>query len=197
MKKHLLFILFILTGLNIFAQTYNMPTNGYLEIHSDSGTIYDDGGPTGNYSGNVNSAVTIYPSTSGARICLQGTFDLEDWMYSRIRFYDGDTNSNLEIQSWIPFYNSGTVDLFSSTGIITIRFNSDTETPKSGLEFNFKSILNTPTNIIHSLQNNNTSVNINWDGLTSSYWIVDIHNDKDYSETFKRDTTTSNNILID
>ena len=196
MKKHLLFILFILTGLNIFAQTYNMPTNGYLEIHSDSGTIYDDGGPTGNYSGNVNSVVTIHALTSGSQICLNGAIDLEDWIYSRIKIYDGDTNSTSEIACWGSqgCYWNGSINAVTYSGTITIRFSTDTETPKTGFELNFNAIKNKATNINLNLSNNNTSATLSWDGTTSNYWIVHISGDYG-DERFL--TTTTNSVTID
>lgn len=172
-----------------------MPTNGYLEIHSDSGTIYDDGGPTGNYSGNTKSVVTIYPATPGAQICLQGTYDLEDWIFSRIKIYDGDTNSTSEIKCWgNGCYWSGSINVVSYSGAITIRFSTDTETPLTGFEINFNAIMPKVTNINYSLSNNNTSATITWDGITSDYWIVLIN---DYYGNTDTVTTTTNSITID
>ena len=190
MKKHLLFILFILTGLNIFAQTYNMPTNGYLEIHSDSGTIYDDGGPTGNYSTRVNSTVTIYPSTPGGLVCLQGTYDLEDLMYSVIRVYDGDTNSTWEL--WHGYWNNS-VNILSYSGPLTIRFFADTENPKLGFQFNFTVNVLNATNQTNNITNNNTTATINWSGTTSDHWIVHLRfGDQNWIQT-----TNSNSAVFD
>lgn len=170
MKKHLLFILFILTGLNIFAQTYNMPTNGYLEIHSDSGTIYDDGGPTGNYSTRVNSTVTIYPSTPGGYVKISGQYFLENSFKSNLKFYDGDTNS---INQLAYRSDDGCVTVRSTTGPITIKFIADTETPDFGFNLNIYTCYDFPTNI--SINNiTDTTAEISWiEKDTTTNWIIE------------------------
>ncbi|MFV0500280.1 MAG: gliding motility-associated C-terminal domain-containing protein [Bacteroidales bacterium] len=175
MKKHLLFILFILTGLNIFAQTYNMPTNGYLEIHSDSGTIYDDGGPAGNYSTRVNSTVTIYPSTQNAYLIISGNYDFENEYKSKMTLYRGDTN-NLEYLTTLS--GNGCIAIRSDTlySPLTIKFIADSETPLSGFNFNFRICTNVPFNISTSNITDSTA-RINWsESDTSINWIVEYGN---------------------
>lgn len=147
-----------------------MPDSGYYEIHSDSGTIYDDGGPTGNYSTRVNSVVTIYPSTPGSYIKVSGQYFLENSYKSILKFYSGDTNSTNQIT-----YRSedGCVTIRSTTGPITIRFFADTETPDSGFQFNIYTCSDIPSNI--SINNiTDTTAEISWSEKdTATNWIVE------------------------
>ncbi|MPL69974.1 hypothetical protein SDC9_15725 [bioreactor metagenome] len=191
------YLIYIITTLilvllvnNSYAQTYNMPANGYLEIHSDSGTIYDDGGPTGNYSTRVNSVVTIYPSTPGGLVCLQGSYDIEDWMYSFVRVYDGDTNSTWEI--WNGYWSNSNFNVLSVSGPLTIRFFADTENPRTGFQFNFSVNVLNATNQTNSITNNNTAT-ITWNGTTTDHWIVHLR----FADQNWFQTTNSNSVVFD
>ena len=46
MRKLFIAVLFLLvaSATNLFSQTFLMPTSGYKEIHTQTGTLYDDGG---------------------------------------------------------------------------------------------------------------------------------------------------------
>ena len=61
-----------------------MPSSGYLEIHSDSGIIFDDGGSSNNYSNRVNSSLTLYHATPGKFIRIYGDYFLEEYYKSKI-----------------------------------------------------------------------------------------------------------------
>lgn len=176
MKKILFSLLFLLVAINSIAQTsYNMPVNGYLEIHSDSGIIYDDGGVAGNYSTRVSSVVTIYPATEGGYVRLTGQYSLEDIYKSKVLFFNGDTNSYHQICS---ISNDGCIDIRSDAGPLTIRFFVDTETPNSGFEFNIHVCSDLPTNI-NTLNITDSNAEISWgENDTSAFWIFE------YSSSF-------------
>lgn len=154
-----------------------MPASGYLEIHSDSGTIYDDGGSTGNYSTRVNSTVTIYPSTPGAYVILSGNYFLEDCNKSKIYFYSGDTNTAQNITQYITYVcGVGCVAVRSNTVPLTIKFIADTETPTTGFEFNFRECLDIPFNI-NNISVTDTTAEIQWsEHDTTTNWIVEYNN---------------------
>ena len=38
------FLLLSTISVSVFSQSYNMPIYGYSEIHTSSGTLFDDGG---------------------------------------------------------------------------------------------------------------------------------------------------------
>ncbi|MFA5541526.1 MAG: fibronectin type III domain-containing protein, partial [Bacteroidales bacterium] len=168
MRKILIFIIFLYSGLLGFAQSYNMPTTGYMEIHSDSGSIYDDGGSSNNYSNRVNSSLTLYPATPGKFIRIHGKYFLEDYHRSRVSFYDGDTSSTILINT---IYNDGVICAKSRTGAITLKFNTDTETPKQGFSFNFFVSNDYPSNA-NVFNITDTTAEINWTVFNdTSHWV--------------------------
>lgn len=192
MKRFFTVIILLLISLGVFSQTYNMPAQGYLEIHSDSVTLYDDGGPAGNYSTRVKSVVTIFPDTTGGYIYLSGPYSLENQYKSRLEFYSGDTNSTSQITS--TKYNNGCLNI-RSTGPITIRFFADTETPNSGFEFNLRVCNDRP--IIDSVFNiTDSTAEFGWGSQDSSTnWIFAYR--KRYSSSISEIATDTNYIKLD
>jgi hypothetical protein len=173
MKDYLfVFISFLLViyFTDLHSQSYIVPTSGYLEIHSDSGKLFDDGGENSNYSTRVNSVVTIYPSYQGGYVRLSGQYNLEEWNKSRVLFFSGDTNSNNQICS---ISDDGCIDVRSNSGPLTIKFFADTETPDFGFEFDIYVCNDLPINITSEIITD-TSVAISWsENNTSTNWIVE------------------------
>ena len=85
-----------------------------------SGTIYDNGGPNGNYSDYFDGTI-ILTADEGETIKLSGSYQLEGCC-DYISVYDGYGISGNNL-----FYTCGTgsVDVQSNTGYLTIRFTSD------------------------------------------------------------------------
>lgn len=129
----LLFFLVSLIGGSVFSQTYNMQTNGYSEIHTNSGILYDNGGNLGNYATRVNAKTTIFPLTPGTRIILNGTYNIEDHNRTKLIIYSGDTNSNLKLFE-NSISNSGNISVRSQLGPVTVVFLVDSDSPNSGFE---------------------------------------------------------------
>lgn len=173
MKDHLfvcITFLLVIFFTDLYSQTYNIPANDYLEIHSDSGTIYDDGGAINNYSFRVNSVVTIYPSSQGGYVRLSGQYFLEEWNKSRVLFYSGDSNSYNQICS---ISDDGCIDVRSNSGPLTIKFFADTETPDFGFEFDIYVCNDLPTNITSEIITDTNAV-INWsENDTTTIWILE------------------------
>ncbi|MBR3725838.1 MAG: fibronectin type III domain-containing protein [Bacteroidales bacterium] len=95
-------------------------------------TIFDNGGPTGNYSNYAdNTLVLISPSTDST-IVLSGTLNSES-SYDFLYIYDGIGTSGEQL-----YYGSGqgiAIGPFTSnTGAFTIRFTSDVSSVYSGYE---------------------------------------------------------------
>ncbi|MDD4001475.1 MAG: hypothetical protein PHU35_01645, partial [Bacteroidales bacterium] len=124
----LLFFLVSLIGGSVFSQTYNMQTNGYSEIHTNSGILYDNGGNLGNYATRVNAKTTIFPLTPGTRIILNGTYNIEDHNRTKLIIYSGDTNSNLKLFE-NSISNSGNISVRSQLGPVTVVFLVDSDSP--------------------------------------------------------------------
>ncbi len=100
-----------------------MPTTGtYQTQTSCTGTIYDSGGPTGNYTDNTNSVLTISP-VGATQVRFHFTqFNMEN-TYDFLYVYDGPTTASPQIGA----YTGTTIpaDITSSGGSLTIRQTSD------------------------------------------------------------------------
>ncbi len=94
-----------------------------------SDTIYDMGGPNGNYHNNENYTFTIAPPNAVSVSINFLTFNLESG-YDSLFIYNGNS-----INSPLLGKYSGTTlppSLFANSGKMTIRFHSDGATVKSG-----------------------------------------------------------------
>ena len=120
--------------------SYNMPTSGIDTIYMCSGNIYDDGGPAGDYSANSNGILVIYPSLPMNLISLTGSHSTEDnWDY--ITIYDGAGTSGTELYNGAG--DASNLNFVSTTGPLTILFESDGSNQYDGFAFNVQCISNT------------------------------------------------------
>ena len=120
---------------------FNIPTNGTETISVCTGTVFDSGGPDGNYSTGENGVMVIDP-VEGDLLAL--TFDfLQIGFFDFFAVYDGgDINSPLiwDNQSGGTLPNNGET-ILSSGEALTIQFNSDIfSTPQSGWSGSFECI---------------------------------------------------------
>ena len=103
--------------------------------------IFDNGGPSGNYSSYSDNTLIVYPATSGCVIALTGTYNTESGSsyggtpYDYIRIYNGAGASGTPLATLYgediittPFISSAT------SGALTIVFHSDGSVQKSGFE---------------------------------------------------------------
>ena len=126
-----LIVLVVFSTTPIFAQgIYNMNNDTVTDCE---GTLYDSGGPDGNYSSDENLIFTICPDPTPTCIQLDfGTVDVEDF-FDTINVYDGDSDTDINIL----FHNGGleTLPVVEATsGCITIKFESDGNGNFSGWE---------------------------------------------------------------
>lgn len=131
MKRIILSIILIMffasTIVFVNAQSYTIPTSGSQTITACSGTVYDPGG-VNDYSNSCEGTLIINPATSGCRVNLSGSYNTEssfDYFY----VYDGTSTSGTQLGY---FTGSGTCDVTSTSGSLTIRFHSDGSVVYSG-----------------------------------------------------------------
>ena len=116
----------------------NMATTGSDTLYSCAATIYDDGGPTGNYSGNCQSTLVIYPGTPGQNVVVSGTSYTEgsfDYLY----IYEGVGTSGEQLWSDYGVSQTQTFGPFTAEAI-TVVFHSDGSVNYSGFEINVSCI---------------------------------------------------------
>ena len=175
MKRYiniLFFLMINIISISVFAQTYIMPVSGNVAHTTNTGTIYDDGGIAGNYSTRVNAKMTIYPTSPSSKIKISGTYDLEEFYKTKLIIYDGDASSTTVLFSNINQGTSGTVNVTSSTGPITVYFFVDSDNPVSGFVLNI-SICNVcpiPSSINPTVLTDSTT-SLTWNGNSDS-WLI-------------------------
>lgn len=152
-----------------------------------SGTIYDDGGPTANYSNLFNGSVHIV-SSPGATITLTGTYSTESG-YDKLTVTDGTTELLNNASG------TGTVNLVSNSGEMTIRFVSDGGVVNAGLALQWAVTGGggACTNAVHDLDTSAltpSSVHLQWQAANASGPFVIEYN----GQTVGGITTTSHTL---
>ena len=123
-------ILMVLATAGARAQSWTMIPNDTIHIDACQyvgGTIYDDGGPDGDYSNNFNGWVVINASP-GVIITLSGSYDLEGCC-DYLEVWDGTIAEGTQL--WNNC-GSGSITLTASSGIMTLYFHSDGSVHPSG-----------------------------------------------------------------
>lgn len=114
--------------------SYNMPATGYNTIYACGGTIYDDGGSTGNYSNDCNSILVINPSHPDSLVVISGTLSTESCC-DHLYIHDGvGTSGPLLYQG--QGLNQTVPSIRSNSGPLTIQFTSDISVVNSGFALN-------------------------------------------------------------
>ena len=142
----LLLVTLLLAGLAApaQAQTYSLPVSGAAAYTTCSGTLYDDGGPNGNYSANASGTVTLTPATAGNKIRLDFTAFYLESGFDVLRIYDGADIYAPLIGSYSGSYSPGTVYATNSTGKLTLRFTSDYSAQYSGFAATISCVTSAP-----------------------------------------------------
>lgn len=138
--------------IELSAQDYNMPAGGTLEIEDCAGTIYDSGGPNGDYGNSENGIIIIDPPGDDLISITIEVFNLEDsgaGCFDQLSIFDGSgTGADLFADTpaagwcWDLTDNSGTGDLngvtfISSGGALTLQFTSDGSVTRPGFEISY------------------------------------------------------------
>lgn len=133
MNKPLFFkriIIFCLSVAFAFsAKAYNVPSSGSSTQTLCSGTIYDPGG-TGSYSSYCSGYMVINPGTTGCVVHLEGTYNTES-SFDYLTIYEGTGTGGTQLAR---VCGTGTVDVTSTTGPLTVQFTSDGSVTYSGFQ---------------------------------------------------------------
>ena len=108
----------------------NMPVTGSMDITACSGTIYDDGGPTGNFSQNCNGEIIIRSYNPHGTIRISVNYD--NSYYGRLKIYDGVGGVELGNYNY-----DGNTTLTTTNGVAVIQFTTGSNTPYPGFTLRF------------------------------------------------------------
>jgi hypothetical protein len=103
-------------------------TNGVFELCE--GTLYDSGGPTGNYLNNENRTITLTPSTAGALMQITFTEFQVETCCDNLTVFNGNSVADPIIGTFTS--NPGSITSTAADGSLTLRFLSDGSVTQSG-----------------------------------------------------------------
>lgn len=136
-NKHLITLMLCLLGIGMTHAQYSVsmvPGITYIDAcEHPTGTIYDDGGNLGNYSNQFTGYVVIN-TPNPSNITLTGSYHTESGC-DRIYIYDGELSTGNVLANMLS--GNGTVNVTSTTGILTIYFSSDIASNGSGFAFSY------------------------------------------------------------
>ncbi len=101
-----------------------------------SGTLFDTGGPDGNYGNNENEVFTICPSDDFTCIEIDILESNLENTYEFLSFYGGSDINAPQIISFTG--NSGATTLVSDSDCVTVQFTSDGSVTNPGFELNWQ-----------------------------------------------------------
>ncbi len=133
--KAFIFIIFIFLIGNYYSQTtyiFDSSLDGQT-ISTCSGTFYDEGGSTGDYSSYSDYTVTFCATNSTDQIRLDFSNLYLETGYDQLEFFDGSSISSPSM-GIIDFDDGSSVSIQSSGQCLTITFSSDVSTEGSGWE---------------------------------------------------------------
>lgn len=123
----------VLFSINSFAQTtYTMPSSGSQTITTCDATIMDPGG-TNTYPNSCSGYIVIQPATPGCVVHLSGTYNTESG-WDKIYVYNGVGTGTTPVVDAVS--GSGSLDVISTTGPLTLRFTSDGSVTRDGFALN-------------------------------------------------------------
>jgi gliding motility-associated-like protein len=140
---------------------------------SPTGTIYDDGGASGNYSNNFRGYVVI-EAMPGQTISLQGDYTLESPSYDWIDVWDGPFGQGTLVVDRMG--NNGTLDVVTTSGILSLYFRTDGSVTYSGFALNWNvtgsgaACSTTASDLVVSNIGTGTAT-LGWSGTASEYNI--------------------------
>ena len=133
--------------------------------------IYDNGGPSGNYSANSNNILVLYPENPGAMMMLTGTCDAEN-SYDHLYIYDGVGTGGTQLAS-LGNSSVQNVSVLSTTGPLTIHFTSDGSVQRAGFELFASCVTCFPPSGIMASNITTNSADLSWSGISGEY-IVEV-----------------------
>ena len=161
----------------LFDNAFTVNVDG---VTDSSGYIFDDGGPTADYSNNF-AGMVIITARLGDTIELTGTYNIErmsDYLY----VYNGSGRTGTTLGT---YSGSGTLHCISVTSVMTLYFTSNASISSSGLALHYT---------IHSSACNNFISNFNYSDISAnSVDLVWLANDP--NETFRVSYGTNSTVV--
>lgn len=121
-----------------------VPTNGSNSYTTCSGTLYDSGGPSGDYGVNQDGYTVLNPGTPGSMVQVSGSINTESG-YDFVYIYNGVGTGGTLL--WSGSGSQTVPTITSTSGPLTVRLYSDVIIPGVGFSLNISCVAPPPTNI--------------------------------------------------
>lgn len=118
-----------------------MPRTSSQTYYICDAMVYDNGGPSGDYSDQNNSTLILYPISNDSVMSISGTYATES-NYDYITVYDGAGTSGTTQLARVS--GSGTLSCSSTLGPLTIVFTSDIGVTMSGFALHARCVAPPP-----------------------------------------------------
>ena len=120
--------------LTLMPGSYVMGVIGADIISMCDGAIYDDGGPVGKYSNNVDYTVTVYPTSPDSMLTFYGTAYTEG-SADYLIIYEGENTSGNQLWRTSTSTQLDSIPMDTSfAGPITLKFHTSASTNYGGFE---------------------------------------------------------------
>jgi len=131
-------VLFLLLGLAGYSQTYNLDasTNGRT-ITTCSATLYDSGGPNGDYSSSENYTITFCGEANAPMIVTVEALRTESTNFDYLKIYDG-TNTSGNLLATLGGSTVPAEEIEANGNCITIQWHSDGSIQYAGFELSIR-----------------------------------------------------------
>lgn len=159
-----------------------LPASGVAPTQTTcEGSLYDNGGPTGNYTDGAQSTITIAPSTASAVTLNFALFDVEagggaNCIYDYLEVYDGP-NTNAPLIGKYCNSNNPPSSLTSTASSLTLKFFADGGVTGAGFRIDWECELPTvapeadfSANTLESCQGTFTFTDLSTNGVSSWLW---------------------------
>ena len=166
--------------LTVVVGQYILNATGSDTLTTCGAVLYDDGGPTSDYSTNCNSTLVIYPATPDMMVMLTGTASFESG-YDHLYIYDGVGTNGTQLAHFTG--ENQTVNVMSTTGPLTLNYTSDYLINKSGFELEVSCVSCFPPTNISITDATMTSATVSWSGLGDGYGVYVSGPDTNYYYT--------------
>ena len=141
----------------------NATANISYTTNSNAYHVYDDGGPSSNYSRGCNGSLTI-TSTDGRPFTLQGSYNINT--SHCLTIYDGASTSH-PIQGF--YSGQGTISIFCASGSVTLHlFSTPSGTRGEGVDF---TICYSTFSNVGVRNTNSTYTTLGWNGPSGRKYI--------------------------
>src|SRR5690606_13786410 len=114
-----------------------VPTNGSNSYTTCSGTLYDSGGPSGDYGVNQDGYTVLNPGTPGSMVQVSGSINTESG-YDFVYIYNGAGIGGTLL--WSGSGSQTVPTITSTSGPLTVRFQSDGSINYTGFALNISCV---------------------------------------------------------